>query len=79
MIFFKHDVFSHWEVHPYRGSRKPPTVMGALVHEMYPDFVETKNGKRPVLSWEDYKRTSTHNVPDDRRVVLEFWVCFRIN
>jgi len=48
--------------------------MGALVREMYPDFVETENGKRPVRSWEDYKRTSTHNVPDDRGVVSEFWV-----
>ena len=52
--------------------------MGALVHEMYPDFVETGNGKRPVLSWEDYKRTSAHNVPDDRRVVSEFWVCLEL-
>ena len=53
--------------------------MGALVREMYPDFVETENGKWPVLSWEDYKRTSAHNVPDDRRVMSEFWVCFRIS
>jgi hypothetical protein len=66
----------HWEVHPYQGSRKPPTVIGALVREMYPDVVDTVNGLKPVLTWEDFKRTSTCGVSNDRRVVEEFWVCF---
>lgn len=65
-----------WEVHPYKGSRKPPTVIGALVREMYPDFVKSANGMEPVLTWEDFKRTSTCGESNDRRVVAEFWVCF---
>lgn len=64
-------------MHPYQGSRKPPTVIGALVREMFPDVVETANGPRPVLKWEDFKRTYTRGIPNDRRVVEEFWVgCF---
>ncbi|KAL6840317.1 hypothetical protein ACP4OV_030127 [Aristida adscensionis] len=66
-----------WEVHPYKGSRKPSTVMGALVREMHPDFVDTANGKRPVLTWEDYKRTSTCGQRNDRRVIGEFWWRFK--
>lgn len=58
------------------GSRKPPTVIGALVREMYPDVVDTVNGPKPVLTWEDFKQTSTHGEPNDKRVVKEFWVSF---
>jgi hypothetical protein len=43
---------------------------------MYPDVVDTVNGLKPVLTWEDFKRTSTCGVSNDRRVVEEFWVCF---
>nr|CAB3480941.1 unnamed protein product [Digitaria exilis] len=66
-------VGEHWEVHPYQGSRKPPTVIGALVREMYPDVVDTAKGPKPVLTWEDYKQTSTCGEPNDKRVVKEFW------
>ncbi|XP_039827584.1 uncharacterized protein LOC120689362 [Panicum virgatum] len=67
----------HWEVHPYEGSRKPPTVIGALVREMYPDVVDTINGLKPVLTCEDFKRTSTNGIRNDIRVVGEFWWRFK--
>ncbi|KAF8697458.1 hypothetical protein HU200_036059 [Digitaria exilis] len=70
-------VGEHWEVHPYQGSRKPPTVIGALVREMYPDVVDTAKGPKPVLTWEDYKQTSTCGEPNDKRVVKEFWWRFK--
>ena len=62
-------------MHPCQSSRKPPTVIGTLVREMYPDFVDTINGLKPVLTWEDFKKTTIAGVSTDKRVLEEFWVC----
>jgi hypothetical protein len=63
-------------VTPLKGSRVPATVMGALIREMYPNVLQNANGPRPVLTWDDFKKTTTRGVPDDQRVVSDFGVCF---
>jgi len=42
---------------------------------MYLDFVDTINGLKPVLTWEDFKKTTIAGVSTDKRVLEEFWVC----
>jgi hypothetical protein len=42
---------------------------------MYPDFVDTPNGMKPVLTWEDFKKTTITGVSTDKKVLEEFWVC----
>ncbi|WVZ63336.1 hypothetical protein U9M48_012976 [Paspalum notatum var. saurae] len=44
---------------------------------MYPDVVDTINGMKPVLSWEDFKKTSTNGISNDKRVLAEFWWRFK--
>jgi hypothetical protein len=39
---------------------------------MYPDFVDTINGIKPVLTWEDFKTTTIVGVSTDKRVLEEF-------
>jgi hypothetical protein len=62
-------------VHSYQSSRKPPTVIDTLVLEMYPNFVDTINRMKPVLTWEDFKKTTIARVSTSKRVLEEFWVC----
>jgi len=42
---------------------------------MYPDFVDTINGMKPVLTWEYFKKTAIAGVSTNKRVLEEFWVC----
>ncbi|KAG0514051.1 hypothetical protein BDA96_10G156300 [Sorghum bicolor] len=44
---------------------------------MYPNFVDTINRMKPVLTWEDFKKTTIARVSTSKRVLEEFWWHFK--
>ncbi|PNT68223.1 hypothetical protein BRADI_3g37380v3 [Brachypodium distachyon] len=68
-----------WEKHPYTA-RDPSTVQSALLRQCYPEPIGPDDDKKPVLSWDDYKRPPSEGARTaTSKVVENFWWRFKVD